>query len=252
MGAFHEGHLSLMRRARELGDFVVTSLFVNPTQFGPNEDFTRYPRQESSDFELAESVGVDAIFAPPPELVYPPHFSTWITVDDVSAGFEGDVRPGHFRGVATVVAKLFNMVQPQIAVFGLKDLQQCAVIARMVQDLNVPISLDFVETIREEDGLALSSRNVYLDATDRATAGIFAKKLEYISSQLSMLSNPADASRLIEQTRQELVSEGLSVDYLVIVDPLTMKECESSHPGARVMAAVRCGPVRLLDNRPIQ
>jgi pantoate--beta-alanine ligase len=177
MGALHEGHVALMRHARAETSFVVMSLFVNPTQFGPNEDLSRYPRQEARDCELAAAAGVDVAFIPSPDEVYRSTAPTMIHVPSVSERWEGAARPGHFDGVATVVAKLFNMVAPDVAYFGRKDLQQCAVVAKLVADLDFSITLRFVETIREPDGLALSSRNAYLSPSARQRAPLLSGTL---------------------------------------------------------------------------
>lgn len=247
MGAFHEGHLSLMRRAKSENDTCVVSLFVNPSQFGPTEDLSKYPRQEERDIELASSANVDVIFAPASEEVYPRRTTT-VRVSDVSEQFEGAVRPHHFEGVATVVLKLFNIVQPDRAYFGLKDLQQCAVVRRMMEDLNVPTELVLCETVREPSGLAMSSRNAYLSDEDRAHA---ASLSEVLFATAADLSGGGEQTEILGQARTQLESLGMSVDYLAHVDSRTMQETESINESSRIVAAVRFCGVRLLDNVPI-
>jgi pantoate--beta-alanine ligase len=217
MGAFHEGHLALFRAAREENELVVASLFVNPAQFAEGEDLARYPRDEARDAELAEEAGVDVLFVPPAEEIYPPGFETWVDVERLGAMLEGEHRPGHFRGVATVCLKLFNLVRPQRAYFGQKDAQQVAVIRRMVRDLAVPVEIRVVPTVRDPDGLALSSRNAYLSPEERSQA----------------LALPR---ALAARDRSEL--DGLEVDYF-----------EEADFEPRVLAAaVRVGSTRLIDN----
>jgi pantoate--beta-alanine ligase len=221
MGAFHEGHLALLRAARSENDTVVVSVFVNPAQFAEGEDFQRYPRDEARDAELAEAAGADFLFAPTVEALYPPGFQTWVDVEELGSVLEGDHRPGHFRGVATVCLKLFNVVRPQRAYFGQKDAQQVAVVKRMVSDLNIDVDVRVVPTVRDADGLALSSRNAYLSPAEREAALTLPKAL---------------ATRDPERARELL--NGLEVDYLEIAE---------FEP--RVLAAaVRIGKTRLIDN----
>ena len=221
MGAFHEGHLSLFRAAREESDVVVASLFVNPTQFVAGEDFERYPRDEERDLELAEQAHVDFLFAPDADEVFPPGFETWVEVEKLGRGLEGEVRPGHFRGVATVCLKLFNLVRPNRAYFGQKDAQQAAVIRRMVRDLNVPVEIRVLPTVRDADGLALSSRNVYLSREERERALTLPRAL---------------ATRDPERAR-ELLGD-LEVEYVEVAD----------FDPKVLAAAVRVGSTRLIDN----
>jgi pantoate--beta-alanine ligase len=221
MGAFHDGHLALIRAAREECETVVVSVFVNPAQFAAGEDFERYPRDEARDAALAEEAGVDLLFAPTVDELYPPGYETWVEVEELGAILEGLHRPGHFRGVATVCCKLFNVVRPERAYFGQKDAQQVAVVRRMVRDLNVDVEIRAVPTVRDPDGLALSSRNVYLSPEQRAQALTLPRAL---------------ATRDPEHARTLL--DGLDVDYLEIAD---------FEP--RVLAAaVRVGNTRLIDN----
>ena len=221
MGAFHEGHLSLFRAARAENEIVVVSLFVNPAQFGPGEDFRRYPRDEECDARLAEEEGVDLLFTPAPEELYPPGYETWVEVEELSRLLEGEHRPGHFRGVATVCLKLFNIVGPARAYFGQKDAQQVAVVTRMVRDLGLGLEIRVLPTVRDPDGLALSSRNAYLSPAEREAALALPRAL---------------ASKDPERARAEL--DGLDVEYV-----------EVAHFEPRVLAAaVRVGPTRLIDN----
>ncbi len=249
MGAFHEGHLTLMRQCRQTCATTVVSLFVNPTQFGPNEDFDRYPRDESTDFEFAEAEGVDLVFAPDTGEVYDTNRQTNVIVPDVTERYEGTVRPGHFEGVATVVLKLFNIVRPNAAFFGLKDLQQCAVIQKMVRDLDVNIALHFSETVREPDGLAMSSRNVRLSASDRAVANQLYRVLGDTAS--AMRSSTAPVEQLVLKAKGVLTALGFGVDYLDLVDPTAMAPLEAIGPGSRLIVAARLGIVRLIDNIPV-
>lgn len=248
MGFLHEGHLSLIDAAREAGaTFIVVSIFVNPKQFGPNEDFSRYPRNEARDGELLEGKDVDLLFLPPVEVMYPPGATTVVSVGGVAGPLEGERRPGHFDGVATVVAKLFNIVQADLAAFGTKDAQQCAVIDRMVRDLDIPVRLVFSETVREKDGLALSSRNSYLSDDERRKAPVLHRALrageEAITHGIREVAG-------IEKLMQRVVSEegGVDVDYLVVVDPETFLPPLDFDRDLLVAGAVRIGKTRLIDN----
>ena len=248
MGALHEGHLSLVRIAKgeAVGAFVVVSVFVNPLQFGPNEDLARYPRDEEKDARLLDREGADVLYLPDPSRFYPADFSTAIDVAQVSDGGEGARRPGHFRGVATVVAKLFLQVQPDFAVFGRKDLQQLAVIRRLVRDLDFPIRIRVGETVREKDGLAMSSRNAYLSAEDRRRAADLSRTL--FAARARAGHGETDASKLEEEARAQLAAAGLSVDYVEAVDAETMRRAPAVVPGVALAAAVRLGKTRLIDN----
>lgn len=245
MGFLHEGHLSLIRTAREGGArFVVVSIFVNPTQFGPNEDLSRYPRNEERDRELLERAGADLVFMPTVEVMYPPGASTMVSVGSVARPLEGERRPGHFDGVATVVLKLFNIVQPDIAVFGRKDAQQCAVIERMVRDLDVPVQLVFGETVREHDGLAMSSRNTYLSHEERETAPVLHRALR--AGEEALLHDVEDVGEV--ERLMHRVAAGVDVDYLVLVDPSTFEAPVDFHRDLLLAGAVRIGRTRLIDN----
>ena len=250
MGALHEGHRSLTRQARLDSATMAVSIFVNPTQFGPNEDFARYPRTFERDLELLAAQGTDLVFAPPPEEIYPPGFDTWIEPGAVAEGMEGAARPGHFRGVATVVAKLFTIMRPDRAYFGQKDGQQLAVIRKMTADLNLGVEVVTMPTVREPDGLALSSRNAYLTPEQRQAAPVVYRALRAAESLWQ--AGERDAGRLRVAALAVLQGEPLveSVDYVGVVDGDTMAEVDVVADGGRTMAAtaVRVGAVRLIDN----
>lgn len=246
MGALHEGHLSLVRLARREAPFVAVSIFVNPLQFGPSEDLARYPRREEEDARLLQKEGVDLLYVPDPARFYREDFSTAVEVAGVSEGGEGARRPGHFRGVATVVAKLFQQVQPDVAVFGRKDLQQVAVIRRMVRDLDFPLRLVVGETVREADGLAHSSRNAYLSPEERRRAPVLARTL--LASRARAAHGESDARRLEEEARRQLEAAGFVVDYVEAVEADTSRRVETVAAGVALVAAVRLGKTRLIDN----
>ena len=249
MGALHAGHLALMARAKALGERVVASIFVNPTQFGPNEDFSRYPRDTEGDLALLAEAGVDAAYLPEVAEMYPAHFSTRIEVDGLTEDLCGAYRPGHFSGVATVVTKLLNQVQPDLALFGEKDFQQLLVIRRAVRDLDLPVEIQGVPTLREADGLALSSRNRYLDAEARTRA----PRLHAVLSGIAAgLADGAEAGPLLEQGRAELAAAGFDpVQYLEVRDAETLAPVERATRPARVLAAAYLGRTRLIDNVPL-
>ncbi len=245
MGFLHEGHLSLIRVARQHGaNFVVVSIFVNPLQFGPHEDFDRYPRDENRDRTLLEGEGTDLLFLPAVDEIYPAASATTVTVSSVAEPLEGERRPGHFVGVATVVLKLFNIVQPDIAVFGRKDAQQCAVIDRMVRDLDLPLRLVFGETVREHDGLAMSSRNSYLSPDERKLAPVLHKALRAGEDAIRHGIAQVDA---VEKLMHRMAS-GVDIDYLVVVDPETFRPPADFHRDLLLAGAVRIGKTRLIDN----
>jgi pantoate--beta-alanine ligase len=246
MGALHEGHLSLVRLSRKSCGFTVVSIFVNPLQFAPGEDLERYPRKPREDAEQLEREGVDLLYAPDAKDFYPPDFSTSVEVAKVSEGGEGAVRPGHFRGVATVVMKLFLQIAPDVAFFGRKDLQQVAVVRRMARDLDFPISIEVGDIVREKDGLALSSRNVYLSAEERRLASRLPAAL--FAARDRAASGERDVGRLERETRHDLEAAGLAVDYVELVHPQTMARPASVEPGSALSAAVRVGKTRLIDN----
>ncbi len=247
MGYLHEGHLSLVDEARKRGaDLVVVSIFVNPAQFGPNEDFSSYPRDEARDSALLQARGVDLLFLPSVAEIYPPDFSTSVTVGGVSEPLEGERRPGHFAGVATVVMKLLNIVRPDLAVFGEKDAQQCAVIRKMVNDLAIDVELVFSPTVREGDGLALSSRNAYLNETQRALAVSLNRALREGQQALRSGNRFADVESAMSRTLA--LSEGVQEDYLRVVDPLTFLTPQTSTGELLLVGAARVGATRLIDN----
>jgi pantoate--beta-alanine ligase len=246
MGALHEGHLSLVRLARKNAPFVVASVFVNPLQFGPNEDFGRYPRRADADSEALAREGVDVFYAPDPADFYPADFSTRVEVAGVSEGGEGARRPGHFQGVATVVTKLFLQVLPDVAVFGRKDLQQVAVVRRLIRDLDFPIRLVVGETVREPDGLAMSSRNAYLSADERRQASDLFRTL--LAAARRAQHGETDPRLLEADALRQLEAAGLEAEYVEAVDSVTMRRAERIAPGVALAAAVRLGKTRLIDN----
>jgi pantoate--beta-alanine ligase len=251
MGGFHEGHLSLIERAREECDVVVASLFVNPTQFDDPADLQAYPRDETRDAGLAAEHGVDYLFAPSAQELYPPAFATRVSVSGVSETLEGAVRGrAHFDGVATVVAKLFNIIGPQIAYFGQKDAQQAVVLRRLAEDLNFPVQIEICPTVREPDGLAMSSRNVRLSGDDRRRAAALHRALQAIQSAVDGgVSDPAVARA---QAVAELGADGVSPEYLELVSADTLSPVQSIERGTLAVVAARVGGTRLIDNLPIQ
>jgi len=247
MGALHEGHLSLVRAAREACDVVAASIFVNPTQFGPNEDLARYPRRFERDRELLEREGVELLFAPPVEEMYPAGAVTWVTVEELSGKLDGRSRPGHFRGVTTVVAKLFHIVEPDAAFFGQKDAAQLAIIRRMVRDLNLAVEIVACPIVREPDGLAMSSRNGYLDPQQRRQALALHRSLE----QARRLAGAGErsAAKVAAAGRAEFSADSaIRLDYFEIVDPDTLDPVEDVSDGALVAVAAFVGMTRLIDN----
>ena len=248
MGALHEGHLSLVRLSQQQCDVTIVSIFVNPTQFGPNEDFTRYPRTLENDLRLLESVGSPAVFVPSASEMYPADFDASIRVGDVSVPFEGAIRPGHFDGVATVVLKLFLASQADVAFFGQKDYQQLCVIKKMVADLNVPVGIVMGPTIREADGLAMSSRNRYLSDEDRQQAVVLSQSLA--TAEKMILTENVRSAEMIRQVVRERILKpgGMSVDYIAVAEPLTLQELSVIEAEAVILLAVRLGSTRLIDN----
>jgi pantoate--beta-alanine ligase len=247
MGALHAGHASLIEAARADDGFVVVSVFVNPTQFGPHEDLTRYPRPFEQDLALCGELGVDLVFAPAPATMYPPGFRTWVEVTGLQDVLEGASRPGHFRGVATVVLKLFNLVQPDRAYFGQKDAQQARVIRQLAHDLNVPVEVIVLPTVREPDGLALSSRNKYLDADQRRRAVVLSRALAEARGQVAAGERDADALRAL-LTERVAATPGAVLDYAAVVDADTLAPVARLSGPALLALAVRFGATRLIDN----
>ena len=247
MGFLHEGHLRLVDEAKSRAGCVVMSLFVNPTQFGPNEDFSRYPRDLRGDSAKAEGRGVDLLFVPQVSEMYPTPPSLRVAADDLPARWEGEIRPGHFSGVLTVVAKLFNIVGPDIAVFGRKDFQQATLIRRMVRELNFPIEIVVAATVREADGLAMSSRNTYLDPSARANALALSESLRAASRAFA--AGERDGVRLTTIGRESLSRHpDVRVDYFAVVDPVEMKAVSTAADDSVAIVAARVGPTRLIDN----
>jgi pantoate--beta-alanine ligase len=246
MGALHAGHMALVEAARAEADRVVASIFVNPLQFGPNEDLDRYPRQEAEDAELLEQHGCDLLWMPTADQLYPPGFATKVSVTGVSERWDGAARPGHFEGVATVVAKLFTAVQPDMAFFGEKDFQQLAVIRRMEADLDLGVAVRGVPTVRDADGLALSSRNAYLSDDNRGRALALPQALE--EARVAMLGGePVEA--VLEQAKQRLGEAGFSrIDYFALVDSATLEPLTTLAGEMRLIAAAAIGTTRLIDN----
>jgi len=247
MGALHEGHLSLVRAARASSDVVAASIFVNPTQFGPNEDLAKYPRSFESDRELLEREGVDFLFAPSTEEMYLAGAVTWVTVEELSSRLDGRSRPGHFRGVLTVVTKLFHIVEPDAAFFGQKDAAQVAIIRRLVLDLNLPVEIVVCPIVREADGLAMSSRNAYLSRDERKQSLVLRRSLLHV--QRLAEAGEWNAARLIAAAREEVDREpSVRLDYFEIVDPDTLEGVEHVSGRALVAVAAFVGSTRLIDN----
>ena len=247
MGALHEGHLSLVRRAVEKTDFVVVTVFVNPSQFGPGEDFERYPRYLAGDSALLEPVGAHVVFAPAASAMYPEGFATWVNVERLTDRLCGASRPGHFRGVATVVTKLFNLIRPHLAVFGRKDAQQAAVIRRMVRDLDMGVEIDIAPIVREPDGLAMSSRNRFLSPRERREATVLYRAL--VEAEALARSGETSSSVLKERVRAVIAASPCAeIEYIEIVDPDEITPVDEVTRGALVAVAVRFGTTRLIDN----
>lgn len=247
MGALHEGHLSLVRAARASCDVVAASIFVNPTQFGSNEDLAKYPRTFESDRALLEGEGVGLLFAPSVEEVYPPGTITWVTVEGLSDKLDGASRPGHFRGVTTIVAKLFHIIEPDAAFFGQKDAAQVAIIRRMVRDLNFSVEIAACPIVREADGLAMSSRNAYLDPQQRKQALVLHRSL--MSVKKLWEGGERDGAKLAAAGREEIAAEkSVRIDYLEIVDAGNLDPVENAAKGALVAVAAFVGTTRLIDN----
>ncbi|MFL5579106.1 MAG: pantoate--beta-alanine ligase [Gemmatimonadaceae bacterium] len=251
MGFLHEGHLRLVDEARRHCAFVVMSIFVNPLQFGPTEDFSRYPRDLGGDGAKAAARGVDVLFVPSREEMYPAERAVTVVPQGLDARWEGEVRPGHFAGVLTVVAKLFNLVQPDVAVFGQKDFQQAALVRAMVRDLDFPIELVVVPTVREPDGLALSSRNSYLSAEDRVRARALSAALREMQRAWRAGTRGADAIAAVGRARLERDAPGARIDYLAVVDPATLAPAREATDESVALVAARLGGTRLIDNAPL-
>jgi pantoate--beta-alanine ligase len=249
MGALHGGHMALVEAARRPGTKVIASIFVNPMQFGAGEDLSRYPRKEGADLRMLADTGCDAVWLPTADTMYPAGFATTVSVAGVSQGFDGAARPGHFDGVATVVTKLFNQVQPDMAYFGEKDFQQLAVIRRLVADLDMPVDVVGVPTQRDDDGLALSSRNVYLDDDERARAVALPRALGVATRAIARGDPPADA---LADAHANLIAAGFAVDYVALADAETLQPDPGPGRPRRLLAAARMGTTRLIDNIAVE
>jgi len=247
MGALHQGHISLIEAAAGQSQFVVVSIFVNPTQFEPGADFENYPRNLDADIEICQKAGVNVIFAPSAEEIYPRQNLTWVNVEQLTEPLCGRFRPGHFRGVTTVCAKLFNIVQPDIAFFGRKDAQQAIVIKRMVEDLNIPLEIVVCPTVRQTSGLAVSSRNKYLNENQKKDAALLYAALQSCREMIDR--GTRDSRQLIDRMRKVLSRcDAISIEYISIVDAQSLKELETLQGQVLVALAVRLGPARLIDN----
>jgi len=247
MGALHEGHLSLIKAAKKQADFVVVSIFVNPTQFGPGEDLAKYPRPFDADVKACKDCGVDIVFAPSAEEIYPQKNITWVNVEKITEPLCGKSRPGHFRGVATVCAKLFNIVQPDIAFFGQKDAQQVIVVQRMVADLNMPLKIVVCSTFREKDGLAMSSRNKYLNSDERKDAALLYAALQ--EAEVFIGAGMRKSGELVKEMEKILkISKRIKIEYISIVDAKTLDELNEAKGKVLIALAVKLGPTRLIDN----
>jgi pantoate--beta-alanine ligase len=246
MGALHAGHIALIAEATMRADTVAASIFVNPAQFGQGEDFGRYPRRQEQDVRMLEEAGCDLVWAPSVEDIYPHDFATTVSVSGVSDRWEGEARPGHFDGVATIVAKLLLAVAPHVALFGEKDFQQLAVIRRMVTDLNIPVEIVAVPTVREADGLALSSRNAYLNPDERRRAVALPIALQ---TARDVIRDGTAVSTVLQAAKQALIDAGfLKIDYLALVDAATLEPLEAAEGEMRLIAAAMIGATRLIDN----
>jgi pantoate--beta-alanine ligase len=246
MGFFHDGHLSLMRAARSANATVVVSLFVNPAQFGPSEDLASYPRDEANDLALAEQTGVDFVFTPSVDEVYPPGFNATVEVGGLTEPLDGASRPGHFAGVTTVVTKLFNMVGPDVAYFGQKDAQQALVIRKLVRDLNMPVEIEVCPTIRESDGLAMSSRNAYLTDEERQRATALSRALR--AAEQAVDAGTLDADAVLAAARHELDEADIDPEYLELRSATDLTPAERVNGSTLLAVAARVGRARLIDN----
>lgn len=244
MGALHAGHGSLIAKASELADFVVATIFVNPTQFGKNEDFSAYPRTLEADVKFAQAQGANIIYAPDASDIYPEGFTTSISAGRISTVLCGKTRPGHFDGVATIVAKLLLRTMPHMALFGMKDYQQLCIIERIVQDLDIPVEIIPVSTMREEDGLAMSSRNAYLSADERETAPFLYETLNNVAREIKY----SEVSDVLAKAISDLTDKGFKVDYLELCDGTTLEPLQKPQEDSRLLAAAWLGKTRLIDN----
>lgn len=247
MGALHAGHVSLIEEARRQTDYVVVTIFVNPSQFAPHEDLAKYPRPLERDLQQCRDAGASLVYVPEVPSLYPEGFQTWVTVDELSKPLEGTFRATHFRGVTTIVLKLFNIVQPDVACFGAKDYQQQTIIRRMVKDLDLPVEIVICPTVREADGLAMSSRNVYLSKSERATALTLSKSLALAQDQLD--AGQRDVTAIVAAMRSMLEAQPIQVDYVTIADCDSLETLTVAQPRMVALIAARVGATRLIDNR---
>lgn len=247
MGCLHDGHIALVKTAKKLADCVIVTLFVNPTQFGPNEDFTRYPRDFESDRIKCEANGAEVLFAPNAAEMYQPGSSTWVVEEELSQGLCGRSRPGHFRGVTTVVAKLFNATLPDVAVFGQKDAQQALVIRRMTENLNFPVRIVIAPIVREADGMAMSSRNRYLSEDERSRAAVISASLRHAAQELHHSALP-ESAEVLEQVKTSLLAAGGRIDYVELCDADNLAPASSASKRLLLAIAVFFGKTRLIDN----
>ncbi len=250
MGALHAGHMALIAEAKRRADQVAATIFVNPAQFGPAEDLASYPRREADDLAMLQEAGCDLLWLPGVADIYPDGFATTLSVGSVARRWEGEARPGHFDGVATVVAKLLIAVDPDVALFGEKDFQQLAVIRRLVADLGIPVEIAGVPTVREQDGLALSSRNAFLSVTDRARAAALPRALE---AAREAIENGCLVDQALGDARRGLTEAGFApIDYMALVDARSLEPLDSPHGEMRLLAAAKIGGTRLIDNLPVR
>jgi pantoate--beta-alanine ligase len=251
MGFLHAGHFSLIKQARKENDIVVVSIFVNPVQFGPGEDLRKYPRSLKKDIGFCRKLGVDFVFLPDKNIMYPQGYSTFVNVEEFDSVLCGASRPGHFRGVATVVAKLLNIIQPDSLYLGQKDAQQAVIITKMVKDLNFPVKVKVLPTVRQKDGLALSSRNAYLNKRERSAAVVLSKSLRLAETLIS--NGQRDSDRIISRMKQLIEKNNQAkIDYIVIVDPERLRKIKKVKPGSLIALAVKIGKTRLIDNTTIR
>lgn len=248
MGTLHEGHLSLLREGKHRADKLVCSIFVNPAQFGPGEDFSRYPRDDEGDLKKVKKLKTDIVFLPTDEVMYPRGYQTYVNVEELTKFLCGLSRPAHFRGVTTVVLKLFNIVMPHVTIFGEKDFQQLVVIRRMVKDLNLPVEVVGMPIVREKDGLAMSSRNRYLSAEDRKAAHSLSQSLS--KAEVMVIKGSRDAKEIISAVRDTIYAAKIvHIDYVKLCDPETLEDLKIFNPPALLAIAAFVGPTRLIDNR---
>lgn len=251
MGFLHAGHFSLIKQARKENDIVVVSIFVNPVQFGPGEDLRKYPRSLKKDIGFCRKLGVDFVFLPDKNIMYPQGYSTFVNVEEFDSVLCGASRPGHFRGVATVVAKLLNIIQPDSLYLGQKDAQQAVIITKMVKDLNFPVKVKVLPTVRQKDGLALSSRNAFLSKRERSAAVVLFKALQLAETLIS--NGQRDSDRIISRMKQLIEKNNQAkIDYIVIVDPERLRKIKKVKPGSLIALAVKIGKTRLIDNTTIR